>query len=116
MAIMSVCEKCGCETMDYCCPGCTGSELDDLRQRAETAEAELARLKLDYPGGDRDAQAMAWVAVWRALEDVGLLSFLEPEGTGRARAVAFIKHMAAEQDRLKAELAAMRETNKDAYP
>ncbi len=69
---------------------------DCLRMKLAAAERELERLKKDYPGGDTEAQAMSWSAVYRACEKVGLLSFLGSRirQSSRDRVIEFIEHLA----------------------
>jgi len=106
--------------MDNLCPVCGGPEhpiarhrhenltecRDRLAARVVELEADLERLKADYIGGDQESQAMAWSAVYRALEKAGLLSFLPTPlmCPGRDRAVQFVAHLAAERDDLRRRL------------
>lgn len=62
--------------------------------------AELARLRSMLPDhmgdGDRAQQANGWSAVWRALWDAGMCSWLDPEkpfGSGVERAVGFVREL-----------------------
>lgn len=91
--------------------------LLDMADRTEAAEAEAARLRdevsrltANYTGGDQDAQARAWYAVWKALETAGMLSFVGSSLRGRGRACEFVAHLAAERDRLRTELEAYRKS------
>lgn len=64
--------------------------------RVRELEAEVGRLKADYPGGDQDSQSRSWGEVWKACVKLGMLSFVGPSLlTGRGRVVEFINHLAA---------------------
>mgnify|MGYP001254120448 CR=1 FL=1 len=62
--------------------------------------AEVERLRNPCPG-DIESQAAGWVAVWMALESIGLLSFFRWIECGRDRAVGFVEHVGAELTRLR---------------
>lgn len=76
------------------------SEIESLRKRVQ----DLEDIKLPMNGMlSQDQQARAWVEVWEALKDAGVLSFGaenmfdREKSTGVYRAIAFIKHLAANQ-------------------
>jgi len=79
------------------------TEAEELAKQLEAALAERDAL-LNPQRGDIESQAAAWVAVWAALEKVGLLGFIGPTMRGgRVRAVEFIAHLAAELAAAKRE-------------
>lgn len=76
------------------------AEIDRLRAALAARDRQLAELRamiplLDKAGqGDREQQAMAWVAVHHALVEVGLESFIDSiSDCGAVRAVKFIRHL-----------------------
>ena len=83
------------------------AERDQLRE----ANAELRRqvADADRTGGDRDAQARAWVLVMNELQAAGIYECtdLDWDCTGKHRACMFIRHLKAKYDEAQAELAAL---------
>jgi hypothetical protein len=65
-----------------------------LIQRLQAAEDENERLKQCDVGGDMEAQALAWLDVYRELRAAGIESFFCENFSGRGRAIAFIRHLA----------------------
>lgn len=67
---------------------------------------EIERLQNPTPG-DLPSQAAAWSAVWKALEEAGILSFIATQvmSGGRERAVQFIGFLADENKALKKAVA-----------
>ena len=95
------------------CPGtgAMGAELERIMDEADKenvcwacgpAQGECKVLAVDgvlvnpMMNGDVEAQARAWSAVWKALEEAGIYRFVDfSDMTGRGRAIGFIKHMAS---------------------
>jgi hypothetical protein len=75
------------------------------------AAEKLQRIDASYVGGATMDQAHAWCAVYQALIDAGMLSFLASDMSGLTRAVEFIGHLADERDRLRVEKEDMRQRN-----
>lgn len=90
--------------------------LDEMEPERDQLRAENARLRTDIDlmlkpssrDGDIPAQARAWQATWTALDRAGIYSFWCDSMLGVDRATEFIDHLAAENARLRAELAAMK--------
>lgn len=87
--------------------GATSHDVHRVCNIATAALDEVERLRNPTPG-DIDSQAASWVAVWKALEGIGLLEFIGSMRGGRVRAVEFIAHLGSEVERLKKELADVR--------
>lgn len=76
-----------------------------LYNYAKELEKKLTELEVDYLVGDMKQQAMAWIAVHRALKEVGLLSSVfSIDDNGLQRAVKYVHWMNEEISRLKNEL------------
>lgn len=45
MSIHGTCEKCGGETMDYCCPSCDARTIGELEEEVERLTIENGELK-----------------------------------------------------------------------
>ncbi len=84
------------ESSDYYLGGYTSAGL-----ALELAD-EIERLRADYRGGDQEAQARAWSAVYQECERLGMLHRLDG-WCGRDRVLGFVRHLASEVERLRAE-------------
>lgn len=90
----------------------TREELNDVqatrghdRSDEIRLQAEVDRLRDDYPGGDQEAQALAWSAVYKRCRDLGMPNFYK--ATGREGVLAFISERAAARPADDAERASV---------
>jgi hypothetical protein len=82
------------------------------REEAAALRKRCEELATDDRGlGDQLAQARAWAALFSVLGEIGIDSFPSSDGTGRTRAIEYVRHLsalAANGFAAKDELAALR--------
>ncbi len=83
--------------------------LESYRDHAERVMG-AAGLRITDGHGEVPSMAVAWEKLWRELWTAGMASFIDSlTDNGLDRAVKFTRHLTAERDRLRAEVAALRE-------
>ena len=72
-------------------------KCNDKQGEIARLTVEIDRLRADYAGGDMEAQALSWVAVYRECERLGILAdtWGDTTRTGQGRVIAFLRHLAA---------------------
>ena len=81
------------ERLRFVVNGLSSGMIEPQAAECERLRAENERLRADYPGGDQEAQALAWSAVYRKCRESGMPNFYKE--SGRESVLAYISELVA---------------------